>query len=174
MADARKGRLDAFGVLVQRHQESLLNFFRRLGVYTDAEDLVQETLLRVFRYRKTYRPKAKFRTFLYRVARTVWIDWVRRKARREEFMTECEHDPAFTAPPPVLDAAALDVQTALNTLSDKLRVVVVMRIYQGLQYSEIAEALDIPEGTAKSRMSLALAQLRKFMYGEVEQQRASP
>jgi len=165
MGLVRAGELNAFGILVERHQKALLNFFRRLGVYNDAEDLVQECFLRIYRYRESYRADAKFTTFLYRVGRTVWIDWVRRKSRREGFLTryemDCETRATGYGQP---EGSHLDAQAALDALPEKLRITVVMSLYQGLKYEEIAEALRIPLGTVKSRMSLAFEQLRKFIY----------
>jgi RNA polymerase sigma-70 factor, ECF subfamily len=158
------GDQDAFVVLIRRHQQPLLNFFRRLGAYNDAEDLVQETFLRVFRYRFKYRPVAKFTTFLYTVARHAWADGLRKAMRREAL---CER--AATELPASDDSAgkrlhaAMDAQTALEQLSEKLRVVIVMSLYQGLKYDEIAGILDIPVGTVKSRMFTALSKLKEML-----------
>jgi RNA polymerase sigma-70 factor (ECF subfamily) len=158
------GDQDAFAALIRRHQRSLLNFFLRLGAYGEAEDLTQETFLRVFRYRFKYRPVAKFTTFLYTIARHVWADGLRKAMRREAV---CERAAAEL---PTGDNranerphAAMDAQTALDQLSEKLRVVVVMSLYQGLKYEEIAGILDVPVGTVKSRMFTALNQLKEIL-----------
>ncbi|MBN1268679.1 MAG: RNA polymerase sigma factor, partial [Kiritimatiellae bacterium] len=108
---------------------------------------------------------AKFTTFLYAVARSAWLDWCRKEGRRRDFREryeqELEGQAGTRAPRP---GTRLDIQQALDALPDKLRVVVVLSIYQGLKYAEIAEALDIPEGTVKSRMHLAMAQLREHLH----------
>ena len=79
---AGAGDRDAFELLVRRHHQPLLNFFLRMGVDRDAEDLVQQTFIRLYNYRQRYRPSAKFTTFLYLLARQVWVDELRRRGRR--------------------------------------------------------------------------------------------
>ena len=164
MAEAAGGSPDAFGELVRRHQNGLLNFFRRMGASTDAEDLVQETFLRVFKYRTRYKPRARFSTFLYVLARHAWADRGRRAARTARLQvglkaeTDVQHDGA-----PPSTAGGLDVEEALNRLSPKLREAVVLNICQGLRYQEVADVLNIPLGTVKSRINLALRDLRRVM-----------
>ena len=163
----RTGNKDAFAMLVRRHQQALLNFFRRMDVYTDAEDLVQETFLRIFKYRDRYRPTAKFTTFLYTVARTTWLDQARRNVRKERLSTALEEESREAAggnsARPLLK---LDARDALEKLPEKLRSVVVLSFYQGLAYSEISDVLQIPVGTVKSRMFLAMEQLRRMFENE--------
>ena len=90
----------AFALLVSRHQKSLLNFFARSGVQYDSEDLVQQTFLRLYRYRQRYVATAKFTTFLFLLARQVWIDELRRRQRRERLIERLVVEPheEFTAP----------------------------------------------------------------------------
>jgi len=163
MQRARHGDREAFATIVRRHQNPLVNFFRRMGVpITEAEDLAQTTFLRVYAYRKRWRPTGKFTSFLYVLARHVWTDMVRKSAR-----TPRANEPAVAeaTAPGANDAAdaRMDVQSALVELSDKLRSVVVLNLYQGLKYQEIADVLDIPLGTVKSRMHLALKQLKEIL-----------
>ncbi len=161
----KAGRQEAFVALVHRHQQSLLNFFRRMGAYTDeAEDLAQEVFLRLFNYRSRYRPSAKFTTFLYTLARHARADMMRISRRWPEAGAEISSDSAVTDHEHVLQAdTQIDMQSALDRLSEKLRMVVVLSIYQGFRYREIAEVLGIPLGTVKSRMYLALEQLREIL-----------
>lgn len=164
MQRSSRGDSTAYTALIQKYQNPLVNFFRRLGVYTEAEDLVQESFVRIFRARTRYRVKAKFRTYLYAVARSVYVDWVRRSARRGDAMTEYAEFLATQGDRLVMQSErSLDVQAAVDALPEKLRVVVVLSIFQGLKYREVAEVLDIPEGTVKSRMSLAVAQLKETL-----------
>ncbi len=156
------GETAAFATLIRRHQAALVNFFRRLGASNEAEDVAQETFLRVWRYRTRYRPTAKFTTFLYTLARHAWADHLRRAHKQERVV---ERVGAETAPH---DAAAqdtarqrLDAQVALAALPEKLRLVVVMSLYQGLKYEDIGAALAIPVGTVKSRMFLAMIRLKE-------------
>ncbi|HUW59279.1 MAG TPA: RNA polymerase sigma factor [Planctomycetota bacterium] len=154
---------DAFTVLIRRHQHSLVNFFRRMGaLHDEAEDLVQDTFLRVYSYRKRYRPTGKFTNFLYVLARHAWANLGRKALRTPRADETAVARTALASRTPLADAR-MDVQTALEALSEKLRAVVVLNVYQGLKYREIAEVLEIPLGTVKSRMHLALRQLKELL-----------
>ena len=167
MARVRDDDRDAFAVLVRRHQKMLLNFFARSGVQYDCEDLVQQTFLRLYRYRTRYAPTAKFTTFLFLLARQVWIDELRRRKRQERLAGALAAEPhPEHAAPEAADAGAsggLDLQQALAALPEGLRLVVELGVYQDLPYAAIAEILKIPEGTVKSRMFNALRSLRAFL-----------
>lgn len=163
MLETAAGSETAFAELIRRHQNGLLNFFTSMGVYNDAEDLVQETFVRVWKVRGKYRPTAKFSTFLYVLARNVWADRGRKAKRFERLAgslkTDAEIGGGNAAP---LPAGGLDVQEALGRLSPKLREAIVLNIYQGLRYQEIADVIDIPLGTVKSRINTALQELKEF------------
>lgn len=160
----RDGDEGAFATLVTRYQDELLNLFRRMGVHHHAEDLVQDTFVKVYRWRERYSPRASFRTFLYTVARNVGADHWRRTARKEPDAA-AERPEEIPAPGDegVAREMRLDVQTALEGLPPKLREVVVLSTYQGLTYEEIGRLLGIPEGTVKSRMFLAMRQLKEAL-----------
>jgi hypothetical protein len=82
MPRSAEGKLTAFELLVKKFQHPLVNFFRRMGVSTDTEDLTQETFIRLYEYRSRYRARARFNTFLFRVARHLLIDHQRHKRKR--------------------------------------------------------------------------------------------
>jgi len=162
MAQVRDGRDDAFAHLVERHRRPLLNFFARMGASTHAEDLAQETFIRLWNYRKKYKPSAKFTTFLYTLARHAWLDFVRRQIRFRLFADR------YRAEMPVSGDGGigalrkrLDIQDALDRLSPKLREVLVLAVHQGLAYDEISAVLSIPVGTVKSRVFNALVVLQE-------------
>lgn len=166
MLRVAQGDESAFADLVRRHQRPLLNFFLRSGALHESEDLVQETFVRLYRYRDRYQPVARFVTFLYHLARNVWIDRTRRMARTRR-LSDALREEAIHREQTHLGPAAgavMDAATALAALSPKLRDVVVLHIYHGLRYHEIAEVLEIPEGTVKSRMNLAMTALRKALH----------
>lgn len=164
MQRACEGDRNAFAELVSKYQRPLMNFFWRSGVYTDAEDLVQQTFIRLYRYRDRYKPEAKFTTFLYLLARQTWIDELRRRKRTERLKdalhAEQETDLATSLQP---ERGCMDLNHALARLPEGLRAVVVMGIYQDLPYVEIAAVLRIPVGTVKSRMFNALRLLREIL-----------
>jgi RNA polymerase sigma-70 factor, ECF subfamily len=154
----------AFEVLVVRHQKKILNFFCRSGVQYDAEDLVQKTFLRLYRSRGRYRKSAKLTTFLFLMARQVWIDELRRRTRYERLKNEAALNSEDQSEAPVASSdARMDVTAALAGLSDEMRLVVELGVYQGLAYAEIAQIMEIPVGTVKSRMFNALRRLRAIL-----------
>lgn len=163
MQAMRDGDPDAFAALMRRHQQSLANYFRRLGAYNDVDDLVQDTFLRLYRYRAKYRPQARFTTFIYTLARNAWFDSLRRKRTRERVAERVRNEPP--APPESVaaapGAAGMDAERALGALEERLREVVVLSVMQGLSYRETADVLGIPVGTVKSRMFAALHELRR-------------
>ena len=133
----------------KKFEKNLLNFFWRQGVqYSEGEDLVQETYLRLWKYRREYKPTAKLSTFLFLMARQVRIDALRRQARREGREKSWGKEAATSAEP--------------SRLSEPLREVVELGVFQDLPYAEVAEILGIPVGTVKSRMSNAIKKLKEF------------
>ena len=162
-----KGDRHAFAGLVRKYQAMLLNFFYRMNVYSgDRDDLMQETFLRLFKYRERYRPTAKFTTFLYMMARQVQIDYFRKQQRRSILAKAFGNEPQEESCSGPNEDRKVQIEKALNTLSEEMRCVVVMSIYQDLKYAEIAEILDIPVGTVKTRMFHALQKLRKVIKHE--------
>jgi RNA polymerase sigma-70 factor (ECF subfamily) len=166
---------DAFARLMARWQGPIRNLCTRMtGDLHRGEDLAQETFVRLYAKRKNYEPAARFSTFLWRMALNICYDELRKIKRRRE---SAFHDdpgadddgPGFdpqsdeTPPDDHLDGneRAAAVRRALVDLAEPHRVVVVLRHYEGLKFREIADVLGIPEGTVKSRMFEALAQLNK-------------
>ena len=147
----------------RKFERPLLNFFWRQGVsYTEGEDLVQETYLRLWKYRESYRPTAKLSTFLFLMARQVRLDAVRRETRRERREREWGGGRPDVAVPSQSGADAReDVRWALTRLSEPLREVVELGVFQDLPYAEVAAILEIPVGTVKSRMFHALKKLKE-------------
>lgn len=142
-------------------EKNLLNFFWRQGVsYGEGEDLLQETYLRLWKYRDQYEPKtAKLSTFVFTLARQVRIDALRRQTRRDrrEEAWQAERPLAVDAP----FREREDVLWAVSRLSEPLREVVELGVFQDMPYAQISEILGIPTGTVKSRMSNALKKLKE-------------
>ncbi|MDQ7778869.1 MAG: RNA polymerase sigma factor [Planctomycetota bacterium] len=168
MERVNRGDMAAFEEIVRRHQSALVNFFRRSNAsMEEAEECAQETFVRMYNYRSRYRAlPGRFAAFMYVVARHVWVDRCRRSQRLRRLTTQLAIDSA----PPKRPASGLtqaetriDAQKALDVLSDKLREVVVLSVFQGLDYSQIAEVLGIPLGTVKSRIFLAFQQMRSVL-----------
>lgn len=146
----------------KKFEKNLLNFFWRQGVsYFEGEDLVQETYLRLWNYRDRYEPTAKLSTFLFTLARQVRIDALRRQTRRENREEAWgKEQPVAQMPETLLRE---DMRWAVAQLSDPLREVVELGVFQDLPYAEISAILEIPVGTVKSRMSNALKKLKETL-----------
>ena len=166
----------AFAQLVRRWEGPIQRLGARMtGDVQRGEDLAQETFARVFAKRKDYQPSGKFSTWLWRIALNLCYDELRRRQRRDESSLDgmCgEAVPAlevFVAPEPPPDRSLVDqerselVRSALMQLSEPYRTVLVLRHYENLKFREIAGALDVPEGTVKSRMAEALTQMGRLL-----------
>jgi RNA polymerase sigma-70 factor (ECF subfamily) len=141
--------------------------YRLTGHHDDAQDLVQEVLLRVRRGLATYEP-GSLEGWLSRITTNTFLDDVRRRARRPldvmgelpEPLVGVDADPEEALARTGLPA---DVQTALSQLPPDYRAAVVLCDVVGMDYAEIAEALGIPPGTVRSRIHRGRAQLRKVL-----------
>ena len=187
MLAVKAGDLKAFDALVLSHQRAVTAFFDRLlnnpGL---AEEMAQEVFCRIYQYREDYEPRAAFATYLYRVAKNLWIDHVRRKAaaprtlsldapgRPGEAEALGERIPGREgAPSEPLESSerARAVRAAVAALPEKLRLVFVMGEAEDMPYERISEVLGIPVGTVKSRMHAAVLQLRAALAPVVEEGR---
>ncbi|UCE49543.1 MAG: sigma-70 family RNA polymerase sigma factor [Phycisphaerales bacterium] len=160
------GRQDmsALGELVRRHQDRVLEIaFRTLGKWDLAEDVAQETFLRVHRAAGKYKPKARFTTWLYRIVVNLCLDEKRRRARDgmplEDAALEAQAKPGC-------DLAAKKeiaklVRTAVDGLPERQRIALVLHQYEGLSHSQIAEATGWTGSSVESLLVRAYANLRK-------------
>lgn len=174
----------AFERLVGRYEHRLFNYARRiLGNASDAEDVFQETFLRVYAHRKRFRRGAPFRPWVYRIATNLCKDVLRKRKRRRvvSLDTPSTRDDdsaglgermASSAPDPAVAAqgaeTAARLARAVEALPLKQRTVFVMARYDNLPYAEIAKALKIPLGTVKSRMNTAVNTLMNALREEME------
>jgi len=156
MLEFQGGSRAAFEELFARYHEPLYGFFRRrLDGSERAEDLAQETFLAVIRANSRYEPRALVRTYLYGIALKL-VAAERRKQARDVPPTGSVPDPAIDEAPDV----ALWVQQALGKLDPSEREIVMLREYEQLSYSEIAELLRIPVNTVRSRLFRARLALK--------------
>jgi RNA polymerase sigma-70 factor (ECF subfamily) len=161
-AAANSGDRGALEVLLARHFDRVHAICRRItGHPEDALDATQEALIAVTRGLHRYDGRALFTTWLYRVATNAALDELRRRKRRPEPAELDEERPAGgaaggavrAAPVESVVAARLDVDAALATLSPEFRAAVVLRDLCDFDYAEIAEILDVPMGTVRSRIA---------------------
>ncbi|OHB74692.1 MAG: hypothetical protein A2Z34_07335 [Planctomycetes bacterium RBG_16_59_8] len=181
IVEFQRGNLDAFEMLVLRHQDQLINFFYHCsGDRQLSEDYTQDVFVRLVSYLDRYSPKAKFTTFLYKVARNMWIDKLRAERVRPRPVSlespisggeRCLKDTIEGKSQAPGDAIAHHelgetLEAVIESLPEDLRVVLVLSEIQGLKYREISEVLDVPIGTVKSRMHSAVETLRKKLSGK--------
>jgi RNA polymerase sigma-70 factor, ECF subfamily len=159
------GDTAAFGILVERYQKVLYTVaYRMLANPEDARDATQATFVRAFERLSTYSDQYRFFSWIYRIAVNECLNVIRSR-RPQEALT-----PALAAAGSPFDSAAsrerrLQVQAALQELTPDYRAVVVLRHFAGLSYDEIAEALDVPAKTVKSRLHTARQRLGELLLG---------
>ncbi len=164
----------AFEILVQRYKNPLVNFvYRFLGDYETCLDVVQETFIKVFRYKNSYSTIAKFSTWIYTIAGNLARTEYQRRKRRKFFSINSygENKETFEIPderyrPDIAtDSGIKDkiIQKALLKVSQAYREVVILRDIQGLSYEEISEIMGITVGTVKSRINRGRVQLQKLL-----------
>lgn len=182
MAEFQQGSLLAFETLYGRYKAPVFAFLCRLCANRDlAEELQQETFLRVVRSKASYRFGAKFATWLYSIARNQVVDAKRREKYRKHTSLDQSVRESGTAlldriagdgPSPDRDSIAKalqqDLEKAMAALPEDQREVFVLREYSGLKFQEIAEVTGAKEGTVKSRMRYAVEAMQSSLsrYGD--------
>jgi len=179
LQQCRQGDMRAFEVLVKRYQDRVFNAtYRFCGNYQDACELTQETFLRAMRGIAGFRGDAKFYTWLFRIALNLTRSHRRRAGRRRfRSLDDCPGTlEASSQAAGLLGAGQADpaqqalkaeqhsrVMAALGRLAQQYRAVIVLKDVDGLDYQEIAEILDIPVGTVKSRAHRGRQALREYL-----------
>jgi len=176
MSQFQMGTVEAFDLLVGRYHDPLTNYiYRFLGDMKECEDLLQETFLRVYRNRHSYRRIAKFSTWLYTIAGNLARSEYRKRKRRrlyslqsvnrddEEYEVEIP-DETFL-PDKHAEGTIQDryIQDALAQIPEEFREVVVLRDVQQLAYEEIADITGLPMGTVKSRINRGRTKLQGIL-----------
>ncbi len=160
MRRVQSGEAPALTELFTRYRSRLYGFLvRRVGDPV-ADDLFQETWLRVVRARDRFDPDRRFSTWLFQIANNLCRDSGRRRAvkgKAEDAMREAGHESARRTP--ALDLR-LDVRRRITELPERLREVLVLRYWEQMTETEIADVVGIPAGTVKSRLHAAIRNLR--------------
>ena len=156
---AVEGDLGAFEEIVRAYQAPVWRFLRHLlGDGAQAEDVTQETFLRVYQKLAGFRYQSKFSTWVFQIARNAGIDALRARARHDRLVASLPWRRAAAGPESNAEVAA-----AVSSLSPKLREAVLLVEVLGLTYNEAADVLGIPEGTAKSRVFQARGRLTAWL-----------
>jgi RNA polymerase sigma-70 factor (ECF subfamily) len=161
---AQSGDREAFAILFEQYKNLVYKTaYLMLGDSAEAEDALQEVFVQVYRSLSSFDPgKAAFTTWLYRVTFNYCLN--HRRKRRPFTLPLEDISSALKSEFPSTRLAEEEVlQQAIGNLTDKQRAVVILRYFWDLPYAEIAQILDIPLGTVKSRIDLALKTLRKVL-----------
>jgi RNA polymerase sigma-70 factor (ECF subfamily) len=170
------GQQHRFAELVDRYQTQIVNYVcRMLGNYEDAVDLSQDVFLKAYSALESYRPQYPFPAWLFRIARNAAIDEIRkRRLSTVSLDAPMEFDDGST--PREVESSGLDpedsylglefanrISAAIDELPEKYREPIVLRHAGGLSYDEIAEAMELPIGTVKTRIFRARDALRQSL-----------
>ena len=172
VARSAGGDIDSFNQLVVRWERPIYALaYRVIGREEEARDLVQEAFLRAYRSLGGFRGDAKFSSWLYRITLNLCRDWIRRQKRApfveapdgvDVIELAGEHGPVESVEDLVArrDLGAA-VNRAMEVLSEDQRKAIVLKEYQGLTFQEIADLLDCPLSTVKTRLYQGLVVLRR-------------
>ena len=171
MLQVRDGNEVCYTQLLQRHRTAVVHFLYRMVLnQAVAEELAQDVFLRVYRFRSSYEPTAKFTTWLFRIATHLGLNWIRdgRHEKGQESLDERTdgagrqvHDRSRTVEQELVYQAKLrEVRQAIKNLPSKQRAAVMMHKYEELGYAEIADVLRCSESAVKSLLFRAYESLR--------------
>lgn len=168
VARVQRGDIAAFAELVRRYQTPVIHFCRRMvASHQDAEDLAQESFVRLYRYIGRLRPEARFSTVLFGMVRNLTLNYLRDARRRgRDRAVSFENQPVADSPGQRPDGCAQrhEIEALLEEgiagLSAEHREVLILREFEGLDYESIAQIVQCGKGTVKSRIARAREQLR--------------
>ena len=164
----------AYNQIVYRYKDRLLNFINRfLNDVDRSEDLVQDTLLKLYTHKDSYKEIAKFSTWLYTIAANLARTELRKIKRRKTFsVTELSHDDREF----IIESTDVgpgeenfsqnfekNVQRALAELPDDFKTIIILRDIQELSYDEISKIVEVPLGTVKSRINRGRVKLQQLL-----------
>jgi len=169
------GDVKAFEILYRRHNDAIYRYLLRLSGHRDsADDIFQDVWGKIIKARQTYRPTAKFTTFLYRVAHNCFIDHVRRNKRHSTntpLEPDLHSDPGESPETSAERSLARErLEVALLTLPEEQRDAFLLREEGGLSVDQIAAVTGCNRETAKSRLRYAVNKLRSAIAEPTERQ----
>jgi len=172
LAKAKNGDLRAFEKILSFYEKSVFNYLYRIaGQKQDAEDLTQETFIKIYKSLKTVDPEKNFKSWLFKIATNTAYDWLRKKKSDLNCLSLTSHSYSETIND---DHAYLNIENALDfkKLIEKLspihRSVLMLHYYNDLSYKEISEALSLPLNTVKTHLYRAKRALLSIIKNENE------
>jgi RNA polymerase sigma-70 factor (ECF subfamily) len=173
VARASAGDLESFNQLVSRWERPIYALaYRTLGREEDARDVVQEAFLRAYRGLRGFKGQAKFSSWLYRITLNLCRDWIRRERRAPLIQVPEGTDPVELADERIAPSESVEelvarrelshaVAQAMAELPEEQRTAILLKEYHGLTFQEIADMLDCPLSTVKTRLYQGLSVLRR-------------
>jgi RNA polymerase sigma-70 factor (ECF subfamily) len=165
MLRVKAGDIEKLGLLFERYKQALFAYFyRKTNRKHTSEDLVQNVFLRILKYRQRFQGHGKFTTWMYQIARNVYLDHYKKNIPHSSEQDTLNSDVSdkSTAETQYLREESIELLgCALNQLSDSDREVLVLSKYQKLAYKEIGEIIGCSEGTVKVRVYRALIALKQ-------------
>tara|TARA_B100000700_G_scaffold291191_1_gene349970 strand:+ start:37 stop:618 length:582 start_codon:yes stop_codon:yes gene_type:complete len=168
------GDVGAYTQLVNRYKDRLFNFIYRFVYDIDkAEDLLQDTFLKLYTHKHSYQEIAKFSTWLYTIAGNLAKTELRKLKRRKTYsvsdLTRDDHEFVIKSPDGTAENDAetrnieKNIQKALNQLPQDFKTIIILRDLQELSYEDISRIVDVPIGTVKSRINRGRLKLQKLL-----------
>jgi len=175
MRSIQNGDMVAFNKMVDRYKGRLMNVIgRMLSSKEEAEDVVQETFVRVYQHRQSFNFKHCFSTWIYTIALNLARNELRRRKKFKFYdITEMQgHEAEFAVDAKVPTGLPQALTKAINELPEKYRTAFLLRDIQELPYDEVAKVLAVPLGTVKSRVNRARVILRDKLKPRMEEHNA--
>jgi RNA polymerase sigma-70 factor (ECF subfamily) len=175
----RSGRSEAFNEIVERYQDKIFNaVYRQVGNVTDASDIVQHVFMNAYRKLGSFKEESNLGTWLYRIAFNQSVTFFRERGRKRAVSMNISSGDDEISVEPVTESGPSDatargelqarIQEALQTLDEESRQIVILREFEGHSYEEIAEILEIPLGTVRSKLHRARLALKEKLTGLLE------
>lgn len=163
MQAVQEGHVDLLGTLFTRYADRVFGrCFQLVGDRHEADDLLQESFLRVLRYRDSYKGTARFSTWLYRIATNVCLDHLKARNREGTAVRELAETTDFE-PPPTEDDRIVVLRAALERLAPDKRDLLVMTRIRGWGYAKMAAECGATEGAVRVRVHRAMQELKSIV-----------
>ncbi len=165
----QNGHRASFQVIADRWYPAIYRFaYSYFGNRDDAAEIAQKTLIKVHENIRSLKEVASFKSWIYRIANNLCLDEMKRAGRRKsEPLNLIPKEQQFSESTPALEIETKElnslIQQALNQLPEEIRAVVILKQFEEMTFSEIGDVLQIPEGTAKTRMYKGLSQLGSIL-----------
>lgn len=175
MKAIQKGNMVSFNEMVDRYKDRLMNVVgRMLSSREEAEDVVQETFVRVYLHRQSFNFKHCFSTWIYTICLNLARNELRRRKKFKFYdITEMEgNEKEFAVDPKIPTGLTEQLRRSVKELPEKYRVAFLLRDVQEMPYEEVAKVLDVPLGTVKSRVNRARLMLRDKLQPKLEERNA--